>query len=78
MAGSMPLLNPDLCFPGILGFSPPLPLRTIALAKEPGIVSPGYRKDIKCFSFWSKFLFILSVNLEKYSHFIKSIQIESK
>lgn len=59
---------------------PPLWLRKIALvtAQELDIPSTGYRKNIKCLSFWFKFPFILSVNLEEYSHFIKLIQIESK
>lgn len=35
-------------------------------------------KTIQCLSVWFKFCFILSVNLEKYLHFIELIQIESK
>lgn len=80
MAGWTDLLNPKLYFPGILYFFP-------SIIAEENSPSHGKRawysvykvqKNIYCLSFWFKFLFILSVNPEKYSHFIKLIQIESK
>lgn len=74
MAGWMDLLNPQLYFLEFYAFSPSI------IVEEKGLIFCllGTEKNIYCLSFWFKFPFILSVNLEKYSHFIKLIQIESK
>lgn len=82
MAGWTDLLNPKLYFPGILCFFSSI----IAEENSPShgkrawysVYKVQKKKTIYCLSFWFKFLFTLSVNPEKYSHFIKLIQIESK